>query len=89
MKDTNQEARRLIGEFKGRVKKLCEKPGQTGTVVDGLFLWRHDVGKLHECFDDPLIGLVLQGYKRTVLADVEYKMEDGDYIAYGGESTDN
>ncbi|MDR1230594.1 MAG: AraC family transcriptional regulator, partial [Spirochaetaceae bacterium] len=36
-----------------------------------------------DCFHDPVIGVIVQGDKRALVADREYRFREGWYIAYG------
>ena len=62
---------------------LVPEPGNFPTAVEGLCLYREETDVRKDCFHDPVIGVIVQGNKRALAADREYRFREGWYLAYG------
>jgi AraC-like DNA-binding protein len=69
--------------LKDKLLRLVLEPGRHPAAIDGLKLIRWEADMRVECFNDPYIGVIVQGDKRAIVADREYRFREGDYIAYG------
>jgi AraC-like DNA-binding protein len=83
MKDKKGEIRWINGLLKEKLMRLVLKPGKIPTVIEDLHLYRKHKDEQLESFRDPHIGILVQGDKRTMVADKEYRLSEGWYIAYG------
>ncbi|MDR1903446.1 MAG: AraC family transcriptional regulator [Treponema sp.] len=83
MEGRKEDVRRIIGLFKAKLERLAPNPGKIPTAIEGLYLYRKHEDERVECFNDPCIGLLIQGNKRAIVADEEYRFREGWYIAYG------
>jgi AraC-like DNA-binding protein len=83
MVNTKKEIQRNIALFKEKVLLLAPNPGKIPTVIESLYLYRRHKDEQIECFSDPCIGLIVQGNKRSIVADQEYRLSEGWYMAYG------
>jgi AraC-like DNA-binding protein len=83
MEDRKQENRRIIASLKATLARLTAEPGKIPTAIEGLYLYRRHEDVRVECFTDPCIGVLIQGDKRAIVADEEYRFSEGWYIAYG------
>jgi AraC-like DNA-binding protein len=60
------------------------EPGLFPTAIDGLRLSRRDtVNRREDCFYCPLVGVIAQGFKRSVIGDTEYRFGEGSYMVIG------
>ena len=69
--------------LKAKLTCLAGNPGKTLTAIEGVYLYRINKDERIECLSDPCIGIVVQGNKRAVIADEEYRYGEGWYVAYG------
>jgi AraC-like DNA-binding protein len=83
MKDTRAEIERIIELLKAKLTRFAPKPGKISTYIEGLYFYRKHEDERLECFHQPCIGIVIQGDKRAVAADKEYRFSKGWYIAFG------
>jgi AraC-like DNA-binding protein len=83
MEDTQEEIRRIIRRLKAKLTRYAPEPGKIPTAIEGLYLYRRHEDQQHDCFNDPCIGILVQGNKRAIVADEEYRFSEGWYIAYG------
>lgn len=68
------ELRKGNGELKQMLLKRMPKPGKYSTPIEGFFMSRRESDEYVEnCFYKPSIGLVVQGNKRSIVGDEEYK----------------
>jgi AraC-like DNA-binding protein len=81
--DNKEAASRAIDALGARLRALVPGHGDFPTAVEGLYLYRHDMDERIDCFHDPVIGVIVQGDKRALVADREYRFREGWYIAYG------
>ncbi|MDR1250746.1 MAG: AraC family transcriptional regulator [Treponema sp.] len=77
------ENKTILWALKDRLLKLVPKPGKYPTAIDGLKLARGEADTRVDSIDDPIIGVVVQGHKRSLIADVEYRWEEGQFFAIG------
>jgi AraC-like DNA-binding protein len=88
MEDERAVAKRSIDALKVKLLALVPEPGNFPTAIEGLCLYRQETDVRKDCFHDPVIGLIVQGDKRALVAaphggDREYRFREGWYIAYG------
>jgi AraC-like DNA-binding protein len=85
MEHDKETAKRNIDALKAKLAVLAPMPGKIPTAVEGLYLFRHEMDERTDCFHDPVVGVIVQGDKRALIADREYHFREGWYIAYGME----
>jgi AraC-like DNA-binding protein len=83
MEHEKEAAKRNIDALKARLPALVPEQGDFPTAIEGLYLFRHEVDARIDCFHDPVIGVIVQGDKRALVADREYRFREGWYIASG------
>jgi AraC-like DNA-binding protein len=85
MKGDNQTRIRLDMELlKAKLLGRLPEPGSISTGIEGLRLSRRDQTKRREnCFYRPVIGVVVQGSKRSVIGNEEFRYGEGCYLAVG------
>jgi AraC-like DNA-binding protein len=83
MEKKGQEVTRTIGLLKAKLTQLASEPGKIPTAIEGVYIYRMDEDVRIDCFNDPCIGVLVQGDKRALVADEEYRFGEGWYIAYG------
>ncbi|MDR0644748.1 MAG: AraC family transcriptional regulator [Treponema sp.] len=83
MKDEREAVKRSIDALKAALLALVPEPGNFPTAVEGLCLYREETDVRKDCFHDPVIGVIVQGNKRALAADREYRFREGWYLAYG------
>jgi AraC-like DNA-binding protein len=83
MEHDKKTAKRHIDALKAKLLVLAPRQWKTPTAVEGLYLYRQEMDVRVDCFHDPVIGVLVQGDKRTLAADREYRFRDGWYIAHG------
>jgi AraC-like DNA-binding protein len=83
MTEKLQVARHVNESLKVRLTELLPEPGRYPTAIEGLHLARRNANVRIDCFNVPCIGVIVQGDKKAVIADEEYRCEEGCYIAYG------
>lgn len=73
MTDDLQRIAQLNDALKQRLLRHMEKPGIYSTPIEGFHLVRReDVGTPEQCFEKPLVGLVVQGTKHSLMSGKEY-----------------
>jgi hypothetical protein len=83
MEDDRDAAKRGIDALKVKLLALTPRTGKTPTAVEGVYLYRMHEDERIDCFNEPRIGVIVQGDKRALAADREYRFREGWYIAYG------
>jgi AraC-like DNA-binding protein len=83
MKVDVQAVRQINERLKTKFLQLVSEPGESLTAIEGLRLYRRNEDLRIECFNEPVLGVIVQGEKRSVIADKEYRYGEGSYIAYG------
>jgi AraC-like DNA-binding protein len=83
MIEKSQAARQINELLKVKLAELLHEPGKFPTAIEGLYLARRNTNVRIDCFNAPCIGIIVQGEKRTVIAEKEYHCTEGCYIAYG------
>ncbi len=70
--------------LKTKLLELLPEPGRIQTAVDGMFLSRRDtVSPQESCFYRPTVGVVVQGFKRSVIGSEEYEYGEGHCMVAG------
>ena len=83
MKKYFQNVKQINKSLKVMLMKFLHKTCKLTTTIDGLYLYRRDEDVRIDCFNGPCIGIIVQGSKRAVIADEEYRYTEGHYIATG------
>jgi AraC-like DNA-binding protein len=73
----------ILQALKDRLLRLVPKPGRYPAAIDGLKLIRQEADMRADCMNSPLIGVIVQGHKRALIADVEYHGGEGQFFAMG------
>ena len=73
----------ILQALKDSLLRLVPKPGFRIAAIDGLKLARREADARVDCINDPLVGVIVQGHKRSLIADVEYRCEEGQIFAIG------
>ncbi|MDR1221058.1 MAG: AraC family transcriptional regulator [Treponema sp.] len=73
----------ILQALKERLLRLMPAPGFYPAAIDGLKLVRREADMRVDCIDDPLVGVIVQGHKRALIADVEYRCGEGQIFAIG------
>lgn len=75
---------RLNSEIKEKLLSCLPTPAIRPTAIEGLHLVRReDVGTPERCFEKPLIGLVIQGAKHSLIGGKEYVYTENQSIVAG------
>jgi hypothetical protein len=80
MKDDKQQINKAL---KSALLRLTSEVGKIPPAIEGVYLYRKIEDERIDCFSEPCIGVIVQGYKRAIVVDEEYRFGEGDYIAYG------
>jgi AraC-like DNA-binding protein len=83
MIEKSQAVRQNNELLKLKLLELLPEPGKFPTAIEGLYLARRNASVWIDCFNAPCLGIIVQGDKRTVIADKEYRCTEGCYMAYG------
>jgi AraC-like DNA-binding protein len=84
MKDDNQTRIKMDTEsLKSRLLDRLPKPGVLHTAIEGLRLTRCNLERRENCFYQPMIGVVVQGFKHSIVGDEEFSFGEGSYMAVG------
>lgn len=84
MSDRLQRIARLNGELKQKILQYVKIPCICPTAIEGFNLVRReDVGTAENCFEKPLLGLVVQGTKHSLIGGREYVYTENQSIAAG------
>ena len=77
-KDTQNSLIATNEQLKERLLRWLPQPGRVTTSIPGLFLSRRDVtNQAESCFYSPTVGIVVQGFKRSVIGNEEYQYGEG------------
>jgi AraC-like DNA-binding protein len=79
MEDKQANIRRL----KAAVLRAAPLPGKNQTAIAGVYCYRIPEEARIDCISESAVGVIVQGDKRAVAADEEYRFGAGQYIAYG------
>jgi AraC-like DNA-binding protein len=80
---SGMENETVLRTLKDRLLRLVPKPGKYPAAIDGLKLVRREADMRVDCIDDPLVGVFVQGHNRMLVADVEYRCGEGQFLAIG------
>ena len=70
--------------LKERVLGFCTGTGREETAIDGLAISRRDeIDQIENCFYTPTVGIVLQGYKSSMIGNEEYKYGELECLVAG------
>ena len=84
MSNEPQKTARLQEELKERLLHHLPEPRNLSTAIEGLHLVRReDGGTPEQCFEKPLVGLVVQGTKHSIMAGQEYVYTAGQSVVAG------
>jgi AraC-like DNA-binding protein len=83
MKEPLQNKKQINESLKIRLSELLPEQGKFPTAIDDLYLCRWNGDVRIDCFNNPCVGVIVQGNKRSVIAGKEYRYTEGDYIAPG------
>ncbi|WP_294445795.1 AraC family transcriptional regulator [uncultured Mailhella sp.] len=84
MSNEPQKNARVQQELKEKLLHYLDRPGIVSTAIGGLHLVRREEGSTPEqCFEKPLVGLVVQGTKHSVMAGQEYVYAQGQSVVAG------
>jgi AraC-like DNA-binding protein len=79
----NDDKWQINEALKSALLRLTPEPGKIPTAIQDVYLYRKIADERIDCFNEPCIGMIVQGDKRAIIADEEYHFGEGDYIAYG------
>jgi hypothetical protein len=68
MEPDKEAARRGIDALKAKLPALAPKPGKIATAIEGVWLYRQTEDVRIDCFNEPCIGVIVQGNKRVLVA---------------------
>lgn len=84
MTDDTQRITQLNDELKQKLLRHMETPCICSTSIEGFHLVRReDVGVPEQCFEKPLVGLVVQGTKHSLMSGQEYIYTENQSIVAG------
>lgn len=84
MPDRLQRIAQLNGELKQKILQYVEIPCIYPTAIEGFNLVRReDVGTAENCFEKPLVGLVVQGTKHSLIGGRKYVYSENQSIVAG------
>lgn len=84
MSDQLQRITQLNDELKQKLLQYLETPCIYPTAIEGFNLVRReDVGTPENCFEKPLVGLVIQGTKHSLMGGQEYVYTENQSIVAG------
>ncbi len=84
MSDQLQRITQLNDELKQKLLQYLETPCIYPTAIEGFNLVRReDVGAPENCFEKPLVGLVIQGTKHSLMGGQEYVYTENQSIVAG------
>ncbi len=84
MSNEPQKTAQLQKELKERLLHHLPDPCNLSTAIEGLHLVRReDGGTPEQCFEKPLVGLVVQGTKHSIMAGQEYVYATGQSVVAG------
>ncbi|WP_181586662.1 AraC family transcriptional regulator [Paenibacillus taichungensis] len=74
----------IYDQLIGKLMDLLPEPQKTDTALRGLLLLRRDVPNQDEsCVYQPVIDLIVQGRKRTILGNEKMEYGEGEYLVSG------
>jgi AraC-like DNA-binding protein len=79
MDDKQANIRRL----QAAVLRAAPESGKNTTAITGVYCYRIPEAARIDCISESAIGVIVQGDKRAVVADEEFRFAAGQYIAYG------
>jgi hypothetical protein len=65
------------------VQRAAPLQGKNPTAIDGVYCYRISEATRIDCISESAVGVIVQGDKRAVVTDEEYRFGAGQYIAYG------
>jgi AraC-like DNA-binding protein len=75
---TQNNLLRANEQLKEKLLQWLPQPGRIATSITGLFLSRRDMtNQAESCFYSPTVGIVAQGFKRSVIGNKEYQYGEG------------
>ena len=84
MSEQLQRIRQLQESLKEKMLRYLESPQNFATAVEGFHLVRReDGGAPEQCFEKPLVGLVVQGAKHSVMAGQEFVYTENQTVVAG------
>ena len=70
--------------LKEKLLKLMPEPERYATAIEGLTVVRRDeVNQPENCFHKPLVGVIVQGFKRSIIGSEEYRYGENDCLVAG------
>jgi AraC-like DNA-binding protein len=70
--------------LKEKLLRWMPGPGRYPTAVEGLTIVRRDeVNQPENCFHEPLVGVIVQGFKRSIIGSEEYRYGENDCLVAG------
>jgi hypothetical protein len=79
MEDKQANIRRL----QAAVLQAAPLPGKNPTAIAGVYCYRIPEEARIDCISESAIGVIVQGNKRAVVADEEFRFGEGQFVAYG------
>ena len=84
MSEYLQRIAQLNNELKQKLLQHLKTPCISPTAIEGFYLVRReDVGTPENCFEKPLVGLVIQGAKHSLIGGQEYVYRENQSIVAG------
>ncbi|HYA88178.1 MAG TPA: AraC family transcriptional regulator, partial [Nitrospirota bacterium] len=85
MKETNRAGLvRTNSLLKEKLLQWMPVPGRYPTAIEGLMISRrHDATGLENCVYRPLVAVVIQGYKRSMIGSEEYRYGENHCLIIG------
>jgi hypothetical protein len=68
MEHDKEAAKRNIDALKAKLPVLVPENGKISTAIEGLYLYRKHENERIDCFNEPCIGVIVQGDKRALVA---------------------
>lgn len=73
-----------LGQLREKLSRLMPRPGKFTCAVLGLaYARREEVNKSENCFNRPVVAVVVQGFKRSVMGGEEYRYGEGHCLVAG------
>lgn len=70
--------------LKEKLLRWTPEPGRYPTAVEGLTIVRRDeVNQPENCFHKPLVGVIVQGFKRSIIGSEEYRYGENNCLVAG------
>jgi AraC-like DNA-binding protein len=70
--------------LKEKLLRWMPVPGRYPTAIEGLTIVRRDeVNQPENCFHEPLVGIIVQGFKRSIIGTEEYSYGENDCLIAG------